>query len=80
VTISAPIEIRLGFGREQMNAWIDQAMLEGEREQLRQRILRRIAARERRERDLDDVEERCRCGDPGARPPCSYCERGSRGT
>lgn len=80
MTISAPIEIRLGFTREQMHAWIDQAMLEGEREQYRQRLLRRIAARDRRERAFDDVEERCRCGDPGARPPCSYCERGNRGT
>jgi hypothetical protein len=75
-----PVVVQLGITRETLAAWIDQAMLEGEREQMRQRLLRRIAARERRERAFDDVEERCRCGDPGARPPCSYCERGSRGT
>lgn len=73
-----PVVVQLGITRETLAAWIDQAMLEGEREQMRQRLLRRIAAREARERAFDDVQERCACGDPGARPPCSYCERGSR--
>jgi len=40
-----PVVVQLGITRETLAAWIDQAMLEGEREQMRQRLLRRIAAR-----------------------------------
>lgn len=71
-----PVEVRTGISRETLAAWLDTALVEVDRELAKAKLLRRIHARETFERAFAPVEDRCRCGEPDARPPCSYCEGG----